>query len=170
MENLLGVVVGGILAAVAGFIGHRLSKLTEQEQWLRDRKLETYVGLIDALHRIHHDNLSQHEAKEAKTPLPQQPISVHMEWVRDVHLHLSRLTLLAPLKLSSMATDAYREISLMNRASKEGGDFETAFRSANDALGRFQADARLDLGVSDHGAASAPADSLSRFAARNLPR
>ncbi|MFS0717126.1 hypothetical protein ABC337_13825 [Arthrobacter sp. 1P04PC] len=50
MDNLVGVLVGAVVTAVAGFIGLMISKQTEHKQWLRNRRLEVYTSLIRQVH------------------------------------------------------------------------------------------------------------------------
>lgn len=50
MENLLGVLLGAGIAAVAGLFGLLISKQTEHKQWLRNQRLDVYTSLIRQAH------------------------------------------------------------------------------------------------------------------------
>ncbi|MUK02970.1 hypothetical protein GM708_14195 [Vibrio cholerae] len=45
--ELWGILIGGLTAAVAGLIGHHLSRNTEHRQWNRDKKLDAYRVFIE---------------------------------------------------------------------------------------------------------------------------
>jgi hypothetical protein len=53
--ELWGILIGGLIAAVAGVIGHTLSRNTEHGQWRRDKKLEAYVRFLEECHTYERD-------------------------------------------------------------------------------------------------------------------
>lgn len=60
--ELWGILLGGVIAGVAGLIGHILTRNTEHRQWLRGQRQEKYLEFISIYH-ARHDVLIQYHVR-----------------------------------------------------------------------------------------------------------
>lgn len=143
--GLLGVIVGALIAAVAGLIGLRLSRRTEQEQWLRNQKLVAYSQVHEALNKFFYEGTY---ASVAGTTRRTQDELWSM--VQDLHSCLTGLFLVAPLPVYEGAIEAQRALLAYSRMDDDisSAAIDAAYDLATNELNRFIGLVRADLGAS----------------------
>lgn len=165
-DNILGVIVGALIAAVAGLIGLRLSKRTEQEQWIRNQKILVYTDLARSLDSyILGGNIAD------ATGIERVDIKELSDQSTRLHDGLSRLTLIAPFSVIRPASDAQAAIlkySGLNRAKSTKDELDAAHKAATLAKSAFIAHARIDLGAHDQEIAQLRQERWVKFTSRNL--
>lgn len=165
VDEFTGVVLGALIAAVAGLIGLRLSRRTEQEQWIRNQKILVYSDVARSLDAFILDGSFADAGRRNHDP---KDLS---EMTSSLHDGLSRLTLIAPFSVITPASDAQAaamKYSGLNRAKVTRGELDEAHRAATLAKSTFIAHARIDLGAHDHEFAELRQERWFRFASRNL--
>lgn len=147
MENLLGVLVGALIAAIAGLLGLGISRKNEHDQWTRNQKLEVYSALIKAFDELNHTTLDE------RGKLKERAFAINEA--------VARLILLAPRKVFLKVVSA-QEAVFAKQVEQEAGNAEQ--ENASVKLAELKAALIKDLHTPD---SSLDAVWL-KFASRNL--
>lgn len=139
MENLWGVLLGALIAAVAGLVGLGISRKNEHDQWRRNQKLVIYGNLLAALQTMLHEASEMHDGGVRPTSVTEGSKSA-----REVDTQMSRFRLIAPDSLRGAAEHARTKVfQLISHI--ETDNFDAAGNAAAVALAEFHEAATNDL-------------------------
>lgn len=137
--NLLGVLLGAVIAAVAGFIGLMLNKKTEHQQWLRNQKVEVYTALLRQAHASSNslDNYKMRGEQTAKS----------LEGITDTTN--ARLLIIAPHSVRQEATLYLTTLNIAGQAQNIEDDelFRKWQASRSRSYSALESAIREDLGT-----------------------
>lgn len=146
MENLWGVLLGAVIAAVAGLVGLVISKKNEHEQWTRNQKLEVYANVIKAFDELHYTR--------------SQDADKLLERALKINDAVARVILLAPRGVFAKCAKA-QEAAFAKHSDSDNKSKDLA---SSRALAELKTALRTDL----HSEGSIAEAGWLKFASRNL--